>query len=488
MAAQTFTEAFKRVKQLASIFKGNESFYLGPGYNEADARKDFIDKWFRFMQMAHWRFMLLAFILAFAPAGALAQKISKETIVSEGKKRTYYIYVPKSVQPASPVPLVVLLHGSNHVGLSLAEKWNNLAEKEGVIIVAPDSAESSHWSVPGDGPAFLHELVESVKTKYPINAKKVYLFGHSGGAVFALLMSLYESEYFAATAIHAGALYPEATFLIDLAKRKTPIQIQVGTVDAFFPVTTVRATRDLLNTRGFSVLLVEMPGHNHWYYDLAPKINQAAWEFLKTQELPGEPRFEEYKFRAEGRTSKEATEQYNRGLQRHQAGDIAGAIAAYARAIELDGKYADAYNNRGVAYMTQKDYPAALVDFTRSIELAPSDAAYNNRGSILFSQQKTEEAIADFTAGIKLKASAEGYANRGTAYQQTNRDALALADYDRAIELNPKFGRAYVLRGLLLLKTGQDAAARKDLDKGFQLDASLHAEFDPMIKQLRPNQ
>jgi predicted type IV restriction endonuclease len=44
MAAQTFTEAFERVKQLASIFKGNESFYLGPGYNEADARKDFIDK------------------------------------------------------------------------------------------------------------------------------------------------------------------------------------------------------------------------------------------------------------------------------------------------------------------------------------------------------------------------------------------------------------------------------------------------------------
>jgi tetratricopeptide (TPR) repeat protein len=440
------------------------------------------------MQMPNWRLIVLAFLIAFAPAGALAQKIAKETIVSEGKKRTYYIYVPKSVQPSSPVPLVVLLHGSNHVGLSLAEKWNNLAEKEGVIIMAPDSAESSHWSVPGDGPAFLHELVESVKTKYPINPKKVYLFGHSGGAVFALLMSLYESEYFAATAIHAGALYPEATVLIDLAKRKTPIQIQVGTVDEFFPLKSVRASRDLLNTRGFAVQLIELPGHNHWYYDLAPKINLTAWDFLKTYELSGEPRYEEYKFRSEGRTSKEATEQYNRGLERYRAGDVAGAIAAYTRAIELDRKYADAYNNRGVAYLTQKDYAAAVADFTQSIEVAPSDAAYNNRGSIFFSQQKTEEAIADFTAGIKLKASAEGYANRGVAYQQTSREALALADYEQAIELNPKFGRAYVLRGLILLKRGQDAAAQKDLEKGFQLDASLHAEFDPIIKQQRPLQ
>jgi poly(3-hydroxybutyrate) depolymerase len=194
-------------------------------------------------------FITLALLIVLAPVSVLAQKISKETIVSEGKKRTYYIYVPKSLKPASTVPLIVLLHGSNHVGLSLAEKWDDLAEKEGMIIVAPDSADSAHWSVPGDGPVFLHDLVELLKTKYPINAKKVYLFGHSGGAVFALLMSLYESEYFAATAIHAGALYQEASFLLDLAKRKTPIQIQVGTVDEYFPLKVVRATRDALNTR-----------------------------------------------------------------------------------------------------------------------------------------------------------------------------------------------------------------------------------------------
>ena len=439
--------------------------------------------------MIQRRLLTLALLFTFASAVVAAQKISRQTIVSEGKKRTYYIYVPEKLKSASQVPLVVLLHGSNHVGLSLAEKWDDLAEKEGVIIVAPDSTDSSQWSVPRDGPAFLYELVESIKNKYPINPKRVYLFGHSAGAIFALLMSLYEPEYFAATAIHAGALSGGSTLAIDVAKRKMPIQIQVGTVDAYFPLNVVRATSDALNSNGFSVQLVEIPGHDHWYYDLAPKINQTAWEFLKTFELPGEPLYEEHKFQSESRASRKAIEQYNLGLSRQRAGDLTGAIEAYTRAIELDKTYSDVYNNRGVAYMTQKDYTAAVADFTRSIELAPSDAAYNNRANIYFTQQKIEEAIADFTAGLKIKASVEAYVNRGVGYERTNRDTLALADYEAAIRLNPNFGRAYVLRGLILLKHGgQDVDAWKDLNKGFQLDPSLHEEFDPMIKQLRPSE
>jgi tetratricopeptide (TPR) repeat protein len=439
--------------------------------------------------MIHPRLIVVALVIAIAQASALAQKITRETIVSEGKKRAYYLYVPKSVTPSSPLPLIVLLHGSNHVGLSLAEKWNKLAEQEGVIIVAPDSIDSSVWSVPNDGPAFLHELVEFIRGKFPVNPRRVYLFGHSGGAGFALLMALYESEYFAGTAVHAGALKSGSSTLVDMAKRKTPIQIQVGTVDPFFPLSAVRATRDLLKTRGFPAELVEIPGHDHWYYDLAPKINQTAWEFLKTHELPGEPRYEEHVFKRTGGTAEKAFEHYNRGVKLHQAGDLPGAIAAYARAIELDPTFADAYNNLGAAYVSLKDIPAAVNDFTRSIELAPSANAYNNRGSIYFSQQKYEEAIADLSASLKLKPSADVYANRGVAYQNTNRDALALTDYERAIELDPKFGRAYVLRGIILLKKGNiDTAAWKDLNQGFQLDPSLHDEFDLVIRQLRPNQ
>lgn len=187
-----------------------------------------------------------------------------------------------------------MLHGSGRNGLSLVEKWKELASKEGIILVGPDSLNSDVWAMPADGPDFLHELVESLRSKYPINGRRMYLFGHSAGAGFAIYMSLLESKYFAATAIHAGALSEREYRLIDFAERKIPIAIFVGTNDAFFPLPVVRATRDVLNGRGFSVELTEISRHNHNYYVRASEINRLAWEFLRKHELSEEPQYKKY--------------------------------------------------------------------------------------------------------------------------------------------------------------------------------------------------
>ena len=228
-------------------------------------------------------------------SAAASDEITKELITSKGKTRAYYLYVPATVKASSPVPLM-MLHGSGRVGMSLVEKWKDLAKKEGFIIVGPDSSNIQGWGSPRDGPDFLRDLVEELKTKYPINPRRVYLFGHSAGASFALEMSLMESQYFAATAIHAGALPPEGRDLIEMAKRKIPISIQVGDSDQSFPLKVVRATRDALNAKGFAVELTELPNHDHWYYDLAPKINRTAWDFLKKYELESDPIYRKFNF------------------------------------------------------------------------------------------------------------------------------------------------------------------------------------------------
>ena len=40
----TFPDAFARVKQLVADFRANEKFYLSQAYQEQEARRDFIDK------------------------------------------------------------------------------------------------------------------------------------------------------------------------------------------------------------------------------------------------------------------------------------------------------------------------------------------------------------------------------------------------------------------------------------------------------------
>jgi len=82
----------------------------------------------------------------------------------------------------------------------------------------------------------------------------------------------------------------------DYAKRKIPFIIFVGTEDSFYPLATVRATRDALAAQGFPAQLIEIPKHTHDYYGRAAEINRQAWNFLKQQELPAEPQYTRYRF------------------------------------------------------------------------------------------------------------------------------------------------------------------------------------------------
>src|SRR6476619_2421253 len=204
---------------------------------------------------SHMKLPLIFLLLLLSFSSAVAKDdITKELITSGGKARAYYLYAPPTVK--APAPLIIMLHGSNRTGVTLVEKWKDFAKKEGIIIAGPDATDLRGWASPQDGPDFLHDLVEDLKTKYPINPRRVYLFGHSAGASFALHMSLMESQYFAATAIHAGALTDGEMEMIQLAKRKIPISIQVGDSDQFFPLKPVRATRDALKAAGIPVDLI----------------------------------------------------------------------------------------------------------------------------------------------------------------------------------------------------------------------------------------
>lgn len=224
-------------------------------------------------------------------------QISRESIVSSGKNRWYYLFVPEGLTKSSSAPLIITLHGSGRDGQVLVEKWKDLAGKEGVIVVGPDALNRSSWFVPQDGPEFLRDIVEQLKAKYPINPRRVYLFGHSAGGSFGLTISMFESEYFAATAVSAGAIEKSTYWILDRAKRKIPIKMFAGTREQPSFLDQVRATRDLLNGQSFAAQLVEIQGHDHNYYARSDEINRNAWAFFKQHELSTDPVYEEHLFK-----------------------------------------------------------------------------------------------------------------------------------------------------------------------------------------------
>jgi poly(3-hydroxybutyrate) depolymerase len=241
-----------------------------------------------------------ALLLLAAPSRA-DEKVTKESLESGGGKRTYYLFAPASAKASAP--LVVLLHGSGQNGLSMLESWKELAGREGLVLAAPDSSDPKGWRIPADGPEFIHDLVETLKRRHPVDPRRVYLFGHSAGAVFALGLSMMESEYFAAAAVHAGAWRrPSDSNVIRYATRKTPLAIFVGDEDEFFPLDAVRATESALKGGGFEVEVKILNGRTHSYAEVAPDVNRAAWRFLKRHALTGEPKYRAYNVGGEHRS------------------------------------------------------------------------------------------------------------------------------------------------------------------------------------------
>jgi tetratricopeptide (TPR) repeat protein len=152
-------------------------------------------------------------------------------------------------------------------------------------------------------------------------------------------------------------------------------------------------------------------------------------------------------------------------------GDFNDAIENFTKAIELNSKDAEAYNDRGCAKNAKSDFDGAIADYNKAIELHSNyTLAYTNRGLTKHLKGDENGAIADWTKAIELDPKlALPYYNRGTSeYHAGNRDT-AMADLDKAIELNPHYAFAYGNRGLVKEINGDLNGAIADFDKTIEL-------------------
>ena len=199
------------------------------------------------------------------------------------------------------MPLIVLLHGSGGNGQRPLSAWQEVALKEGIALVAPKSLGQG-WLLFSDGPDLFFAILEAVKREAvkkdaQIDGRRVYLFGHSSGGHLALTLGPLESEYFAAVAVHAGALNPSEKLFLQQARRKIPVAMWHGKADDIVPARMGRDTRDMFKTLEFPVALTEIDSHKHDYFSRSSSINAEVWAFLKAHRLETDPVFRPYTFK-----------------------------------------------------------------------------------------------------------------------------------------------------------------------------------------------
>ena len=72
--------------------------------------------------------------------------------------------------------------------------------------------------------------------------------------------------------------------------------------------------------------------------------------------------------------------------------------------LRLNDKSANGHNNLGSVYLSQKNFNAAIEEYTRAIQLNSSFAeAYYNRAVAYYGQKNLEKAMADLQRAISLK-------------------------------------------------------------------------------------
>lgn len=164
---------------------------------------------------------------------------------------------------------------------------------------------------------------------------------------------------------------------------------------------------------------------------------------------------------------------YNfRGMVYADLQDYPAALADYTRAIELDPQYAEAYYNRGVTHAKLNDYAAARADYTNAIELDPQYAeAYNNRGTTYANQEDYSAALADFTKATEIDSkNVNAWYNCGVTQARQNEYKQAIESYDRALAIDAQKAEVWSNRGVALAELGKHKQAIDSYDQALKID------------------
>jgi polyhydroxybutyrate depolymerase len=165
--------------------------------------------------------------------------------------RPFRLVVPAAYTGTTDVPFMILLHGYTFsgIGQDVYFRLSQLAEDQNFLLATPDglrdNAGQQFWNatdaccnwtkVPVDDVAYVDEIIANVKSRYRVDAKRIYVVGHSNGAFMAHRYACERAEKIAGIVALAGMNYADSAKC--QPKEKVAILHVHGTLDTVISYT-----------------------------------------------------------------------------------------------------------------------------------------------------------------------------------------------------------------------------------------------------------
>jgi tetratricopeptide (TPR) repeat protein len=169
-----------------------------------------------------------------------------------------------------------------------------------------------------------------------------------------------------------------------------------------------------------------------------------------------------------------ASELVKSGNEARKNGHYELAVELFKRAIELDPKAKDAWNDLGIVYLNDQRDELAIEAFKKQIDINSYHSnAYDNLGRVYLQERKYEEAEKWFQKQIEIQPLHQhALSNLGTAYLETEKYQEAVPLLEKAASLAPDEAVPQVRLGEAYLRLGQDDKAMSAFDKAVKISAT----------------
>ncbi len=184
------------------------------------------------------------------------------------------LYIPTGYRPEVPMPLAVVFHGAGGTAQSVMNTFP-LADRHGVIILAPDSRDQRTWDLVlgsyGPDADFLATALAATFGRCAVDRSRLVVAGHSDGASYALSFGIGAGDVFPQIlAFSPGVMSPVA------ATGKPRIFISHGISDSVMPIDdTSRRFVPRLTGLGYDVTYREYEGR----HGVPPEIVAAGFDW-----------------------------------------------------------------------------------------------------------------------------------------------------------------------------------------------------------------